>query len=31
MRKKITSIALFALVASMIMGSIPNYAYADSQ
>ncbi len=31
MRKKITSIALFALVASMIMGSIPNYVYADSQ
>jgi len=31
MRKKITFIALFALVASMIMGSIPNYAYADSQ
>ena len=31
MRKKITSIALFALVASMIVGSIPNYVYADSQ
>jgi len=31
MRKKITSIALSALVASMIMGSIPNYVYADSQ
>lgn len=31
MRKKITSIALLALVASMIVGSIPNYVYADSQ
>ena len=31
MKKKITSIALFALVASMIMGSVPNYVYADSQ
>jgi len=31
MRKKVTSIALLVLVASMIMGSIPNYVYADSQ
>ena len=31
MRKKVTSIALLVLVASMIMGSIPNYIYADSQ
>lgn len=31
MKKKITSIALLALVASMILGSIPNYVYADSQ
>lgn len=31
MRKKITSIALLALVYSMIIGSIPNYVYADSQ
>jgi len=31
MRKKITSIALLVLVASMIIGSIPNYVYADSQ
>ena len=31
MKKKITSITLLALVASMILGSIPNYVYADSQ
>lgn len=31
MKKKIASIALFAIVASMIVGSIPNYVYADSQ
>ncbi|MGI0076825.1 MAG: hypothetical protein ACREAU_05410, partial [Nitrosopumilaceae archaeon] len=31
MRKKVTSIALLVLVASMIIGSIPNYVYADSQ
>lgn len=31
MRKKITSVALFALVCSMLFGSIPNYVYADSQ
>jgi hypothetical protein len=31
MRKKVASIALFALVCSMIIGSIPNYVYADSQ
>lgn len=31
MRKKITSIALFTLIFSMIIGSIPNYVYADSQ
>lgn len=31
MRKKITSIALFALVSTMIIGSIPNYVYADTQ
>lgn len=31
MRKKVTSIALLVLVASMIVGNIPNYIYADSQ
>jgi hypothetical protein len=31
MRKKITSIALFALVSTIIIGSIPNYVYADTQ
>lgn len=31
MKKKITSIVLLALVASMIIGSVPNYVYADSQ
>lgn len=31
MSKKITSIALFALMCSMIIGSIPNYVYADPQ
>src|SRR3989337_1453147 len=31
MRKKVTSIALLVLVASKIIGSIPNYVYADSQ
>ena len=31
MRKKVTSIALLVLVTSMIIGSIPNYVYADSQ
>ncbi|MGQ0791915.1 MAG: hypothetical protein ACT4NJ_06805 [Nitrosopumilaceae archaeon] len=31
MRNKVTSIALLVLVASMIVGSIPNYVYADSQ
>jgi len=31
MRKKVTSIALLVLVASMIIGSIPNHVYADSQ
>jgi hypothetical protein len=31
MRKKVTSIALLVLVVSMIVGSLPNYVYADSQ
>jgi len=31
MRKKITSISLLVLVASMIIGSIPTHVYADSQ
>jgi outer membrane murein-binding lipoprotein Lpp len=31
MRKKVTSIVLLVLVASMIIGSIPNHVYADSQ
>ena len=31
MRKKVTSISLLILVASMIIGSIPNHVYADSQ
>lgn len=31
MRKTITSSALLILVASMVLGSIPNHVYADSQ
>ena len=31
MRKKVTSISLLVLIASMIIGSIPNHVYADSQ
>ena len=31
MKRKIASLALLVLVASMIVGNIPNYAYADSQ
>jgi hypothetical protein len=31
MRKKVTSISLLVLVASMIIGSIPTHVYADSQ
>ena len=31
MKKKIVSITLLVIVTSMILGSIPNYVYADSQ